>query len=340
MTNSILPIPPHFNPRKSGSVWRVDYEKIAAEARGWQGEHGIAPARRDGKRICLLAIDMQNTFCIPGHELFVAGRSGKGAVQDCRRLCRFIYQHLNRISQVIFTMDTHQAMQIFHGFFFVDREGRHPAPMTTISAEDVVKGRWRVNLALADQLGYTPAFLEKHLAYYVQRLARSGKFALTVWPYHAMLGGIGHALAPAFEEALFFHGIARGSQPEIYMKGNHPLTEHYSAMQPEVTHDAAGRLMAGFNEDLLQKLNSFDAIVVAGQAKSHCVAWTVSDMLNGFRKHAPDMIEKVYLLDDCSSAVCIPGVVDFTDEAEAAYARFAEAGMKRVNSTQSLTHWF
>jgi hypothetical protein len=42
----------------------------------------------------------------------------------------------------------------------------------------------------------------------------------------------------------------------------------------------------------------------------------------------------VILLDDCASAVVVPGVVDFTDDAEAAYARFAAAGMRRVRSTE------
>jgi nicotinamidase-related amidase len=36
----------------------------------------VTVAADDSFRICLLAVDVQNTFCIPGYELFVAGRSG------------------------------------------------------------------------------------------------------------------------------------------------------------------------------------------------------------------------------------------------------------------------
>ena len=38
------------------------------------------------------------------------------------------------------------------------------------------------------------------------RSRQSGKYELTVWPFHALLGGIGHALVSAVEEAIFFHG--------------------------------------------------------------------------------------------------------------------------------------
>jgi nicotinamidase-related amidase len=51
------------------------------------------------------------------------------------------------------------------------------------------------------------------------------------------------------------------------------------------------------------------------------------------------LIEKVYLLEDCTSPVVVPGVVDFTDEAEAAFRRFADAGMHVVRSTDPIDTW-
>jgi nicotinamidase-related amidase len=48
---------------------------------------------------------------------------------------------------------------------------------------------------------------------------------------------------------------------------------------------------------------------------------------------------KVYLLEDCSSPVVVPGVVDYTDEADAAFARFADAGMHVVRSTEPMESW-
>src|ERR671918_3243052 len=109
-----LSLPPHFNPHRVGEVWRVPYQERAEAARGWARAHNISPAASDAFRICLVAVDVQNTFCIPGFELYVEGRSGTGAVDDNRRVCEFIYRNLNSITQIIPTMDTHQAMQIFH----------------------------------------------------------------------------------------------------------------------------------------------------------------------------------------------------------------------------------
>ena len=71
-----LPVPPHFNPDAVGVVWPVPYEERARDARSWAEAHVLAPAASDSPRVCLLAVDVQNTFCIPGFELFVAARSG------------------------------------------------------------------------------------------------------------------------------------------------------------------------------------------------------------------------------------------------------------------------
>lgn len=339
MKQQELPLPPHFDAGKAGKIWKVDYQQRAAEAAEWAHEHRLSPAADDSLRVCLLLIDVQNTFCLPDFELFVAGRSGGGAVEDNQRLCRFIYQNLGRITSIIPTLDTHQAMQIFHSIFFVDEHGAHPAPFTMISQEDISSRRWRFNPALAGQLGLTAGEANEHLRHYAAQLQRSGKFALTVWPYHAMLGGIGHALVPAVEEAIFFHTVARYSQPDFQIKGQHPLTEHYSALGPEVSANAQGAPLAARNEALLQKLRDFDAIIIAGQAKSHCVAWTVADILEASRKEMPDLAQRCYLLQDCTSPVVIPGVVDYSEQADTAFSQFAAAGMHLVESTLSMREW-
>ena len=82
----MLPIPPHFDPQAIGEIWRVSYDDRAREAEQWAAEAGLRPAAEDTMRICLVAVDVQNTFCIPAFELFVEGRSGTGAIDDNRRL--------------------------------------------------------------------------------------------------------------------------------------------------------------------------------------------------------------------------------------------------------------
>ncbi|MEG5033914.1 isochorismatase [Microcoleus sp. AT3-D2] len=331
-----LPIPEHFDPKKVGEVWRVPYQERATQAKDWAKQHSIQPASSDKKRICLLIIDAQNTFCLPEFELFVGGRSGSGAVDDNLRLCEFIYRNLNAITTIAPTMDTHTAMQIFHPIFWINEAGEHPLPAAiSITLEDVQQGIWKVNPAVADNIsGGNLSALEKQACHYVKKLSDDGKYPLTIWPYHSMLGGIGHALVSAVEEAVFFHTIARNSQALFEIKGGNPLTENYSVLRPEVLDGFDGNPIAEKNAKFIDKLLDFDAVIIAGQAKSHCVAWTIDDLLTEILARDRNLAKKVYLLEDCTSPVVVPGVVDFTEQADAAYQKFAAAGMNIVQSTQ------
>ncbi|MEG4498988.1 isochorismatase [Microcoleus sp. F10-C6] len=331
-----LPIPEHFDPKKVGEVWRVPYRERAAQAKDWAKQHSIQPASSDKNRICLLIIDAQNTFCLPEFELFVGGRSGSGAVDDNLRLCEFIYRNLNAITTIAPTMDTHTAMQIFHPIFWINEAGEHPLPAaTSITLEDVQKSIWKVNPAIAHSIsGANFSALEKQACHYVKKLSDDGKYPLTIWPYHSMLGGIGHALVSAVEEAVFFHTIARNSQALFEIKGGNPLTENYSVLRPEVLDGFDGNPIAEKNTKFMDKLLNFDAVIIAGQAKSHCVAWTIDDLLTEIWARDTNLAKKVYLLEDCTSPVVVPGVVDFTEQADAAYQKFAAAGMNIVQSTE------
>lgn len=328
-----LPLPPHFTPTTVGQVWRVPYQTRADEARAWAAHHQLAAADTDRRRVCLLAIDVQNTFCIPEFELFVGGRSGIGAVEDSTRLCEFIYRNLGTVTEIALSIDTHRATQIFHPVFWINAAGNHPTPMTLISLEDVEQGIWQANPAIASGLQTRVKRLQAFALHYVRQLNANGKFPLTIWPYHSMLGGIGHAIVSAVEEACFFHNLARSSQTRFELKGENPLTENYSVLRPEVMADQKGKTIASKNTAFLKALLEFDAIVIAGQAKSHCVAWTIEDLLNEIQATDPALAQKVYLLEDCMSPVVVPGVVDFTEQADATFQRFAAAGMQVVKST-------
>jgi nicotinamidase-related amidase len=235
-------------------------------------------------------------------------------------------------------MDTHRVMQIFHPIWLVDEHGRHPPPYTQVTSEDVVSGRWRVNPAVAASAQIEEDYAERQLLHYTRALEAGGKYSLTIWPYHAMFGGIGHALVSSVEEAVFFHSVARHSQPDFQVKGENPLTEHYSILAPEVKEGPDGEPIASQNDALIERLLSFDAVVVAGQAKSHCVAWTIDDLLHGDDERERALAPRTYLLEDCTSPVVVPGA-DYSDEAAAAFDRFAEAGMHVVRSTEPIESW-
>jgi nicotinamidase-related amidase len=329
-------LPEFYDRSLVGQLWRVPYAQRSIDARTWATKEQIQPASQDQKRVAVLAIDVQNTFCLPDFELFVGGSSGQGAVEDTARLCEFIYRNLGQITTIIPTMDTHRAMQIFHPIFWIDAHGDHPTPVATqITLADVEAGIWRVNPGIAASLGPIES-LQAHALHYTRQLTQDGKYPLTIWPYHSMLGGVGHALVPAFEEACFVHTIARSQQTQFELKGENPLTENYSVLQPEVLTGGTGAPIATKNDALIQDLLTYDAVYIAGQAKSHCVAWTIDDLLREIQQRDPKLADRIYLLDDCASPVVVPGVVDFSEAAESAYDRFAQAGMHRVSSLQNI----
>ncbi len=87
--------------------------------------------------------------------------------------------------------------------------------------------------------------------------------------------------------------------------GQNLLTEMYSAIQAEVPVDASTSL----NHNLIGLLRSSDKLIVCGQALSHCVNFTVRDIV----KHCPiDERGKISILTDCTSAV--PGFDAAADE--------------------------
>jgi nicotinamidase-related amidase len=336
---NMLPLPSFYNPKTVGEVWRVPYQERAVQAEAWAKEHCIPRASNDLYKVYLMLVDVQNTFCIPGFELFVGGTTGSGAVDDNRRLCEFIYRNLSVLTRICPTLDTHQAAQIFHSIFLINDKGEHPAPYTLISARDIEEGTWRFNSDLAHSLNVDTEYGQKFLEHYTKQLKQGGKYELTIWPFHAMLGGIGHALVSAVEEAVFFHSIARYSQPKFQVKGSHPLTENYSVLSPEVTTGPGGQVVAPKNEKFFRLLMNADALIVAGQAKSHCVVWTIDDLLSEILTRDEKIASKIYLLEDCCSPVVIPGVIDYSHQAEEAFRRFEDAGMHLVRSTEPVTRW-
>ena len=65
------------------------------------------------------------------------------------------------------------------------------------------------------------------------------------------------------------------------------------------------------NLDFLNKLENYDKIVIAGEAKSHCVLESIKQILEHYETR-PEITQKIYILEDCMSS--IPGFEDVTDK--------------------------
>jgi nicotinamidase-related amidase len=299
--------------------------EVAEAAEAHRKAHGVRPAASDALRIAAFGIDAQIGFCTPGASLFVPG-----AVEDTQRTLAWLYRNVDRITELTFSLDTHGLFQIFHPAWWVDAQGRHPTPFTAISVADVREGRWR-----AASTVHHAASLE-----YVERLEATGKYVLTIWPYHALLGGVSHALVPALMEAAMFHALVREAPTQFETKGTEPLTENYSVLSPEV-QELGGKRVGAFNDALFDRLTRFDRVYVFGQAKSHCVLSTLRDLREHIEQkdRTRTLLRKIWILEDATSPVPppplspLPAALDFPKRAAEGFAELAAAGMNVVRTT-------
>ena len=333
-TLRLLGLPPHYSAlmaREAG--YKADPSALLSAAALWRKQNGLKPVGSDTKKIFVLDIDDQGDFDFPSGSLFVAGRSGTGAMDALQRRVEFIYRYLLYISELINTMDTHLPFQVFYGSAHLDKNGEHPAPHTIIDA-DTYEREYRPNPAMAAQIGVDVAWLQRQFNFYTRELEK-GKYPLYIWPYHCMLGSPGHRLAGLMEEARLFHSFARGAKNEPQIKGGNPLTEHYSIFAPEVTKTWDGNAIPGAqkNTKLLEMLTKGSLVFVMGEAASHCLKTSTADLLKYILATDPSMAKKVVVLRDCTTSVVVPNGPDFTDAAEQAMAEFQNAGMNVVDST-------
>ncbi len=258
----------------------------------------------------LLLIDPQNDF----HDQENAALGVPGALEDARRVATLIEKYTQAIDAIHVTLDTHQLLDVAHPLMWVDRRGRHPAPFTLISYDQVDSGVWRA----AD-----PAF-QSRLQQYVLRLEHDGRNPLCIWPPHCLVGSWGHGVVEPVWQALCGWESARLRRVDYLTKGQNPWTEHYSAVRAEVPDaaDPGTRL----NTQLITTLEQADLVLVAGQALSHCVAGTVRDIADHF---AGESIRKLVLIEDASSPV--PG---YEKQAADFIAGMKARGMQTIKASE------
>lgn len=341
-----LPLPAFFK-AKNAEDWTYEpnHAELFTQADSWVKKHDIKPSGHDIKRVELLLIDVQKDFCFPQGSLYVGGRGGHGAMEDNRKMSEFIYRNLGMISDITCTMDTHFAFQIFFPSFWEDKDGKPLGAHTVIKSEMIKAGDVRPTAAAARIAGGDNyPWLLSYVKHYCEQLEKAGKYMLYLWPYHCIIGSTGHVLSGVIEEARIFHAFARKSVNSVEVKGGNLLTENYSVLSPEVLTRHDGKPLAQRNTAFIKKLLESDAVVIAGQAASHCVKSSIEDLLTSINAQDPKLVKKVYILKDCMSAVAVPDgkggfLADFTPQAEKALKLFEDAGMHVVDSTTPMEDW-
>ena len=260
----------------------------------------------------LVIIDPQNDFCDPNGALSV-----DGAVKDMERLASFIDTKGDKIQNISVTLDSHHWFDVAHPAFWVDSQGKHPDPLATIITHDDVKNNvWTPS---------RPSLLQYCLDY-TKALDDNGRYPLMVWPTHCIIGSWGACVYPALMESLKAWAIKRSTTVNFVTKGSNPFTEHYSAVKADVPHpqDPSTKL----NVNFIKAIEEADNILVAGEASSHCVMYTVKDIADEFDESS---IAKLVMMTDAMSPVQAPGIdfpqiaADFIEEMKEA----ARSGAQR-----------
>lgn len=240
----------------------------------------IAPASADKKKTLLLAIDIQNDFMEDIGSLGV-----KGSREDVKRLTQWMYNNIASITEVICSLDCHSMMQIFHPLWWRDKNGQQPHPYTTITYDEVAQGEWTA------ANGETERSLE-----YLYNLEKDNKKQLCIWPYHCLEGSFGGQLEREFSKMLYFHASARNTAPTLVYKGQNPYSEMYGIIKAE--YDKENYI----NQTILDAISEYDLIYIAGEASSHCVLASLTQILEHFGDNKT-ITSNIILLEDCMSPI-------------------------------------
>lgn len=235
----------------------------------------------------LLVIDPQVDFMdLPQSALPVPGANA-----DMDRVAAWLQASGPEVQDVVVTLDTHELLDIAHPLFWKDAEGRTPAPFTQVSFAQVLVG---------DLVPANPNDRDRVLSY-LQRLEGQRKYRHMIWPAHCLIGTAGHAVQPALIDAIHGWEAAAGKPAMRVLKGQNRYTEHYSAVRAEVVDERDPGTDTNFK--LLSRLDRADRILVAGEALSHCVRATVTDILYRSDRRAADVAKKLVLFRDATSSV-------------------------------------
>lgn len=243
--------------------------------------------------------------------------SVKGAVEDAKRFKSWILGNLNKFESHYFTQDSHHILDISHPAWWRNADGTAISPFTLITYQDILNGKYIPNLHYRRSLAY------------VKSLEDNGEFLHFIWPPHCIMGSWGHGFYSDVMDVI--HAIeTNGKWVNYITKGSNPFTEHFGAFRANVPdpNDSSTQ----FDQILLQTLSAYDEVFITGQARSHCVANSLRQLV----QEVPSLASKLFVVEDCMSDV---GGLDqsFYDSVNKIYA---DARAMGVNFTTTVDYKF
>lgn len=329
--------PKFFDAAKCGTMFKPDCDAAFLEGSEYATAQGVTASALDSQqRMVLCLIDMQVDFINPDTSNYPGNLAVPGATGDVARICQFIFDNADKISHIVASLDTHYLYQPFHRFNWQAGQspadgyqtGDYPNPFTVITLADIEGGVWQ------------PVRMPKRMREMIRRLEDGSKKNLCIWPLHCELGTPGQALDPMLMQAIHWHSGVRCDQYDLTSKGMSQSAEHYGILKAEV--EFPDDVLTTLRMDIVNKWAQADRIYFAGEARTHCVLETLNQVADVFSKNSPEVLNKLYVLDDCMSNV--PDIEDgqgntivpFDQITTDRFAELARMGFKFVKSTNPI----
>lgn len=307
----------------------MSYTSQKYTPRGATTLYGTAMKAMGQRKKILLIIDPQNDF-------HTGSLAVPGATEDAVKIVQLI--NSGKFDEIHVSLDTHTPNHIGHPGFY-EREYK---AMGIYDGDQIAKD-------------LPKDYLNKYNTEHKKPEARGGPYMM--WPLHCIENTDGHKIFAPIHDALeSAKGI--GKNVKYHIKGQNELTEMYSifsaTVDPKKCCDMEERYSGKYTRtyDIAVGLNSYEdacervnlntqrneglinnllgssgqnTVYVCGQAKSHCVADSIIDLLKAKKG-------KVFLVNDASSPVVVPGLPDLDLAAVAAQKRNELIGELQTNN--------
>lgn len=288
-----------------------------------------------GKNI-LLIIDPQNDFHEPQEDYEKPALPVENSNTDAGNIVKLI--NSDNFDEIHVSLDTHTHNHIGHPGFYE----KGYVPLGFYDGSQNAKDTIDTKLTEYYLVNYNKSHIKK----------RGGNYQM--WPVHCIENTEGHDIYPPIKEALGKKKV------KYHIKGQNELTEMYSIFSATVDPESCCTMKQRYTGgntipigemstyDIAEGLNSYEdackhvnlntkknqglidnllgphgenTVYVCGQAKSHCVADSIIDLLEENKG-------TIILVDDASSPVIVPGI----DLMKIAEGRIAEVDQKSNNN--------
>lgn len=108
------------------------------------------------------------------------------------RLAAMVRRLKSKLDDIHVTLDSRHFIHIAHPIFWKDSKGDRPPVFTKISRAEVEGGAWSPTM---------PGMYRRALDY-VRKIEQNGRYELTIWPPHCLIGSPGHTVFPELFSAL------------------------------------------------------------------------------------------------------------------------------------------